>query len=267
MRNMKIGFQTQDSEMHNNEPVLSAQAVGASGTSSRGRSLTSLACAVAAALLLATISLGVFTNSSVASDNDDRGGTNGSGTGDWFAGDDEYGGTLPMVGDDGDVEGLGQFLPQGGLSFYLQAPATELLNAIISAGPGVVGEGSFATYEFIPTGRLGQNDLRLTFHGAIDLSFDATLLQVSGVQCGLALGESVESFGAALIYGDRVLSTSVLSSGESFPLPFAELYEMNLLGKVQLVTSDGKRARTVITLDEIGGLISVGQSIIGGSRR
>lgn len=225
--------------------------------------LTKIVSASAGALLIAVSSFGVFSGTTFADPEEGRDGTQGDANGDdGFFSDDEVIGSLPMNGDKGGDDILDLLMMEEPPTFYVQGPAPALLRSIVSAGYGMLVDDAFATYEFVQTEREGLGDLRITFHGGVDLTLDASLLAVPGVEFGLTLGTSFDAYGAALVCGERMVSSMVLESSEDFSLPFAGLLDLGMLDDTQILTAGGKGLRSTIDVDEDGGLISISQSIL-----
>jgi hypothetical protein len=183
-----------------------------------------------------------------------------------FATDDEVIGTLPIVSGEEDDDIIGLLLEEGPPSFYIQGPAQELLAAVAYAGGTAFGEEACTTAEFIPTSREGLGDLRINFHGSLQVGIDSAILAVEGVQFGVGLKKSFGAFGAGLVCGDRVVSTTVLEAGEDFPLPLDAMASFGLLHRVQLLTSDGQGSRTAVSFEQVGGVIEIGQELRPGLR-
>ena len=231
--------------------------------------LLGLTSALAAVLLAGAASFLVVQGLAQAGDYDRSTGSDsrrsGDRDGDW-ASDDEVIGTLPIVGGQEDEDILSLLLQEGPPSFFIQGPAQELLDAVAYAGGTVFGEGCCTTAEFLPTSREGLGDLRINFHGSIEVGIDSAILAVEGVEFGIGLQHNFGAYGAGLVCGDRVVSSTVLESGEDFPLPLAAMVHLDLLHRVQLLTSDGRGSRTTVRFEQIGGVIEIGQETRPGQR-
>ncbi|MCB9916449.1 MAG: hypothetical protein H6828_15080 [Planctomycetes bacterium] len=235
------------------------------GTPVRFRVLSALAGIALASLL----GFGLLNGDSLARGSDDgRPDDNGHGSDDGhggdFSSDDEVIGTLPMIGgDDDDDEALLALIlaSEQPPAFYVEAPAAELLRGILAAGPGAFAESAFTTYEFVPTARHGLGNLRITFHGDVEVGFDSSFLDLADVRFGLALGWGLDTFGAGVVYEGRVVSTTLMQSGDEFHLPLGTLHQQGLLDRVQILTSNGRGTRSLLRAEERGGLVTLGQSV------
>ena len=233
-------------------------------------SFPGIVSALAGLLLAGVASLAAFDAPAYSGGSGDRPSENDSGRAGGhdggFASDDEVIGTLPIVGGDDDRDLLALLMEEGTPSFFIQGPAQELLEAIAFAGGTAFGEDCFTTAELIPTSREGLGDLRIHFHGSVELGIDSSILGVDGVRFGLGLQHHFGAFGAGLVCGDRVVSSTVLESGEEFPLPLAAMVDLGLLHRVQLLTSDGRGARTAVGFEQVGGLVRIAQETRPGLR-
>lgn len=218
---------------------------------------------VASGLLVALAGLGLLlagAQAGTGGSRPDLSGSSGDSDGD-FATDDEVVGTLPSVREDPTDDLLQLLLDQEPPSFYVEAAADDLLESIVNAGPGAIAENAFTTYDITPDTRTGELRMRITFHGSVNVEFDSSLLEVDGVEFGLALGKSVQTYGAGLVLENRVLSTTVLEAGGELYLPLPELRRFDLLDRVQVLSSNGQGSRTHLDLEERGGVFSLRQDV------
>ena len=223
---------------------------------------------LASAALTALAGIGLLVAGAEGNAHDNRPDVN-SGTGESegsFASDDEVVGTLPAVRNLPTDALLQLLLDSEPPSFYVEAGAQELLDSILDAGPSAIAQDAFTTYDLITDPRTGELSMRLTFHGSVNVEFDSSLLEVEGVEFGLALGKNVETFGAGIVLEDRVLSTTVLEAEEELYLPLSELADYDLLERVQVLSSNGAGTRTQIEIEERGGMFSLSQDVSGPER-
>ena len=127
-------------------------------------------------------------------------------------GDDETIGTLPILGNQGQlvlVRNLRALRPD----FYLEGYYGEILATIA----GFRGEAR-VTSELLPNGMV-----RLGFHGDLELSLDRGMLQVTGIQIGSSIPEAFDGAQGWAGFPDEGIGTKgVLAAGE-LQLPVAAL--------------------------------------------
>ena len=180
-------------------------------------------------LLAALIAAGFTLPGVVMAGGHNSGNSTGSDGG--SGGDDETIGTLPILGNQGQIP-LFRHVRDSRPNLYLQGNYDEILSTIV----GFTGSGS-ATIESLPDGTV-----RLGLHGQLELQLDRGLLQVTGIQ----IGEHVPAAfrGAALSNG---LAGQVGSAGRMRPgdqlLPVAGLDGLGLLGQTPWLLSAHSRTR------------------------
>lgn len=144
-------------------------------------------------------------------------------------GDDETIGTLPIMGNQGQlllVRRTRDVRPD----FYLEGAYDEMLSTIT----GFTGTGR-ATYETLPGGRV-----RLGFHGQLELQLDRGLLQVTGIQIGASVPSAYRGSQAWSGFAGQVSPTRALRSG-NFLLPVAALDAQGALDQAPWVLSAHSR--------------------------
>lgn len=126
-------------------------------------------------------------------------------------GDDETIGTLPILGNGGQLN-LVRRMRDVRPSFYLDGHFDEILSVIA----GCEGHGRVSV-EPLPDGRS-----RLTFHGRIELRLDRQLMQAAGVELGTCVPATFGGVPAWSGWSGSLAPLGLLRAG-SFALPVASL--------------------------------------------
>ena len=127
--------------------------------------------------------------------------TSGGGLGQ--GGDDETIGTLPILGNQGQLQ-LVRRVRDVRPDMYLEGAYDELLSTII----GFTGTGS-VTYQTLPDGRV-----RLGFHGQLELALDRGLMQVTGIEIGASVPAAYRGAQAWAGFAGQVERTRALRTGD-----------------------------------------------------
>jgi hypothetical protein len=177
------------------------------------------------------------------------GGGGGGGAGVNRGGDDETIGTLPILGNQGQlllVRNLRATRPD----FYLEGNYGEILATIAGfRGTGLV------TSESLPGGMV-----RLGFHGQLELTLDRGMLQVTGIQIGSSVPEEFGGAQAWAGFPDETDGAHVLEVG-ALPLPVAALDALGVLNQTSWhfaslsPAGEGYRFSAVA----VDGLLNIGQ--------
>jgi hypothetical protein len=131
--------------------------------------------------------------------------------------DDESIGTLPIVGNQGELI-LVRHTRDTRPAYYLEGSYGEVLSTIV----GFSGSGT-VTRENLADGRV-----RLSFHGRIQLALDSGLLQVTGIQIGASVPAAYRGSLASTWFEGRVSPASTLRQGD-LALPVSALDALGAL--------------------------------------
>ena len=143
-----------------------------------------------------------------------QGGGNGQsapGAGTDRGGDDETIGTLPIVGNRGQLDFV-RMMRDVRPTFFLEGNFDEILSVIV----GCDGVGRVSV-EGLPDGRS-----RLRFHGRIDLQLDRQLMQAAGVELGVCVPPAFRGARAWSGLAGQITPAGALPAG-NLPLPVSVL--------------------------------------------
>jgi hypothetical protein len=165
-------------------------------------------------------------------------------------GDDETIGTLPILGNQGQlllVRRARDVRPD----FYLEGAYDELLATIV----GFTGSGS-VTYLPLADGRV-----RLGFHGALELALDRGLMQATQIEVGSHVPGAFRNAQAWSGFAGQFTPTRALRAGE-FALPVAALDAAGQLEQNPWILGARSRARGSYLFHALadGAVLYVGQT-------
>lgn len=160
-----------------------------------------------------------------------------------FGPDDEAVGTLPIKGrDDGPLR-----LPDNP-GIYIRGEETAVWRAVVDAtGDGFV----------LLTEHPGSDELQLTFHGQVEVEFDAAVLSGAGLQTGLVSTDLVNPSRAAALTDHDLLMQARLEAGARLELPITDFQESGVLDGdgVRLLTASPLLGRDWMEVHGLGGVI------------
>ena len=217
----------------------------------RSAVLTRVFSATAGALLVGFL---VLAGGIVAAD----GGGGGDNDGGGWSSDNEAVGTLPSthgashLGAEGEHECPTIF---GRPSFYIQGPAGELIPALMQAD----GVG-YVTFEFLGGSGGPDQELRIVFHGQLNLTFDAAVFLHPGVTAGLKVGAIYGDVAAAILHQNRLIVRHKIYAETTFPVPLCRLMRLGTLDDgVQLVTAGEDGHRNTVQITGYAGIVEIHQ--------
>ncbi len=133
--------------------------------------------------------------------------------------DDETVGTLPVVGGSNNLHFL-RFLRDGRVSFYLEGSLSKIQAAVV----WISGHNA-VTVEFLDD---SGDDVRLTFHGRVQLVLDRDAVEAHGIDAGVMVPRSFGSGHAQFGLGASLSEPSALNAG-ALPLPMSTLLSSGAL--------------------------------------
>lgn len=231
--------------------------------------LTRWGLAAAGALLVGLLGLGIVGGTGLAVEGDEIqvGGDDDEGEPDTtvarfgrFQPDEEAVGTLPTR-DDEDEDDDDLMGPEALPSFFLEGPRAQVMGCFVSmSGDGyvdvdVVDNGGNG-------GASGGEEVRITFHGQVRLTFDAGPFGDAEIKTGISSYEALGSTIAMAMTEDDLLLVSEVPASTGLEVPFGSFERLGLLDEgVHVITSNRIRGRDHIGVSSFGGLVEIRQGL------